>query len=152
MVVRVKANQLKRNLYRRNTTTSKNIRLLRIITGKRQQEVADHLHLSRSAYYSMETGRKPPDFEMLSVLSEYYNVNMDYLLSFDIAEQMLNMLRVDQGEINAINFIERYSALSRTGKEHVQKEIMKIRKYEKKYNKFPWDYGNLKERIDNDDY
>ena len=140
MVKRIDENQLKRALYRSNTTVCSNIRLLRIICGYTQIELADLLCLSRSAYFAIEIGKKLPDFDMLKTLSEFYDVDINYLISFDIAEQMLNMIRGDHAETKATRFMERYFTLSRKGRKQIESEIYKMKSYEDKFKKFPWKY------------
>lgn len=149
MAVRINVNQLKRELYRNNTTVSKNIRLLRLITKKTQNELADTLNLSRSAYVALEIGRKLPDLEMLITLSELYDVNIDYLISFDIADQMLSMIRADHEETEALRFLNRYFMLSRSGKDQIKAEIDKIKEHEEGFNNYPWDYGEYEDMFRN---
>lgn len=62
MTERIHEHQLKRKLYRSNTTVCNNIRLLRIICGYTQMEIASLLKLSRSAYFAIEIGKKLPGF------------------------------------------------------------------------------------------
>lgn len=56
------------------------IRQLRIIRKQNklsQQQLADVLGISRSAYCSYETGRRTPDFETLVRLGRFYNLSID---------------------------------------------------------------------------
>lgn len=140
MTERIHEHQLKRKLYRSNTTVCNNIRLLRIICGYTQMEIASLLKLSRSAYFAIEIGKKLPDFDMLNTLSEFYDVDIDYMVSFDIAGQMLNMIRVDHAETKATRFIERYFTLSHKGRCHIREEIYRMKACEDKYKRFPWKY------------
>lgn len=145
MAVRIKENQIKRELYKRNITASKNIRTLRLLCGCTQQEVANKLSIGRTAYYALETGARQPDYETLLILSEFYNVNMDYIISYDICDQMLNMFRVDTNEINAARFMIRYFSLSHKGKEEIKTAVKRMLEYEKKFNSFPWHYEGHEE-------
>ena len=140
MAVRIKENQFKRELYRRNITASRNIRTLRLLCGYTQQELADLLAICRSAYFALETGLKQPDYETLLILSEFYNVNMDYMISYDICDQMLNMFRVDSSEIDAARFISNYFSLSHKGKKEIKAAVSYMLEYEKKFCRFPWHY------------
>lgn len=45
-----------------------------------QQDVADHLKISRSTYAQYETGRREPDFNTLQTLADFFGVTTDYLL------------------------------------------------------------------------
>lgn len=53
---------------------------LRIESGLTQQEMADKLHISRSSIGMYETGEREPNFELLEVIADYFNVDMNYLL------------------------------------------------------------------------
>lgn len=149
MSTRIDVNQLKRELYRNNKTFSKNIRLLRLITRKTQNELADALQLCRSAYVALEIGKKMPDFKMLVTLSEFYDVNIDYLISFDIAEQMLSMIKADHEETEALRFLDRYFMLSRNGKDQIRTEIDLLNEREKDFNNFPWSYEEYEDMFRN---
>lgn len=147
---RVHENKLKKNLYRTNNTISKNARFLRIISGHTQQEMADLLGMCRAAYHSLESGGKQVDFKTLSILSEFYEIEMSYLVTFDICEQMMNMIKTDQEKIRATAFLERYLSLSRSSKEQVKAEIMGISEHEKLFRRFPWKYEGFEELITTD--
>lgn len=147
MVVRIKENKVKKDLYKRNTTMSKNMRTLRMLTGVNQEDIANHLSLCRTAYYAIESGVRQPDFETLRKLAEFYNVNMSYIISYDIADQMLNMFRVDMNEINAARFMAKFFSLSAKGKDEIKIAIMRMREYERKFSRFPWNYEESEERL-----
>lgn len=147
MSERIHENKLKKNLYRTNDTVSKNARFLRLISGHTQQEMADLLGMCRSAYHSIEKGGKQLDFQTLSILSEFYEIDMSYLVSIDICEQMMNMIKVDQEKIRASVFLERYLSLSRSGKEQIKSEILGIAEHEKLFKRFPWKYEGFEELI-----
>ena len=149
MVTRIVEHQLKRDLYRNNDIICKNIKFLRLVTGATQQELADYLCMTRSTYYAMERCVKIPEFELICRICEYYNVNIDYLVSYDIKAQILKILQPDTGEINAVYFLERYLCLSQTGKEQIRAEIERIKSAEKEFNNFPW-AGNLERNITDD--
>lgn len=54
---------------------------LKYLRGKRtQEEVAKAIGLSRARYSHYENNRVEPDITILSKLSDYYNVSVDYLL------------------------------------------------------------------------
>ncbi|GEN35794.1 helix-turn-helix domain-containing protein [Aneurinibacillus danicus] len=53
---------------------------LRKDSGKKQQEIADYLKISRPAYASYEVGRRKPDLIILEKLSDYFKVSVDFLL------------------------------------------------------------------------
>lgn len=149
--MRIQENHIKKELYRQNKTISKNLRFLRLLYEYNQQDLADVLHLSRSAYYSIESGTKTLDFESLSMLSDFYNIDIDYLVSFDISNQLLNLIRVDRKSINATAFLEKYFSLSRSGKEQIKSYIDTIAAHEKDFRKFPWEYEGLEDMLEREE-
>lgn len=56
---------------------------LRTMTGMTQQEVADHLQISRSTYAYYETGALMPPYTVLRKLAQEFRVNGDRLLGFE---------------------------------------------------------------------
>jgi len=44
-----------------------------------QQQIADYLGITQSAYAYYETGRSMIDIETLKKLADYYRVSLDYL-------------------------------------------------------------------------
>ena len=46
-----------------------------------QQKVAMDLCISRESLSYYENGKRSPDIDMLKVLSEYYDVSIDYLIN-----------------------------------------------------------------------
>lgn len=61
----MRPNRLKEMRYRRGCT---------------QQEIADQLSISRSAYSTYETGRHDFPLDGLILLADYYDVSLDYLI------------------------------------------------------------------------
>ena len=60
-----------------------NLKLLRKRKGVLQSEVADFLGVSRTSYTQYETGKRGLSAEMLSKLSDYYEVSIDTILGRD---------------------------------------------------------------------
>ncbi|MDE7422605.1 MAG: helix-turn-helix domain-containing protein [Lachnospiraceae bacterium] len=58
----------------------KNIRNLREDHDKKQQELADYLHIKQTTYSKYELGKINIPIEILIKLADYYNVSVDYLL------------------------------------------------------------------------
>ncbi len=56
------------------------LRALRKAAGLRQQEVAAHLHIHRTAYVKYETGRATPSLESIRLLCRLFHVSADELL------------------------------------------------------------------------
>ena len=46
-----------------------------------QQKVAFDLHISREALSYYENGKREPTLEMLVLMSKYFNVSIDYLIT-----------------------------------------------------------------------
>lgn len=45
-----------------------------------QQQLADYLHVSRSAYRNYENGERAIPIEILSELADYYNTSIEFLI------------------------------------------------------------------------
>ena len=56
------------------------LKFLRNEKGVLQKDVAEYLNISTSAYGFYEQGKRVPDTETITKLSNYYNVSIDYLL------------------------------------------------------------------------
>ena len=56
------------------------ITTLRAEKGKKRQEVADALGISRASLEYYEKGQRKPDYEVLARLANYYGVSADYLI------------------------------------------------------------------------
>lgn len=57
-----------------------NIRNLREDCDKKQQELADYLHIQQTTYSKYELGKINIPIEVFIQLADYYNVSVDYLL------------------------------------------------------------------------
>ena len=68
-----------------NETFADRLTKLRENTGKKRQEVADELKISRASLEYYEKGKRKPDIEVLVKIAEYYEVSTDYLLGLSIA-------------------------------------------------------------------
>lgn len=117
-----------------------NLRLLRYIKGVSQEKIAVELHMSRSCYNALENGAHMPDFVTLCQIAEYYDVSLDYMLTFDISKHIMSLITRDRTEIEAIVFINKYMRLSQGGKAQVRKRIKALKRMEKEFTFFPWKY------------
>lgn len=138
--MRVEANKQRKELYRAHKLVGKNIRLLRNVRGISQEKIADMLHMSRSCYSALENGSKIPDFITVYTLSKFYDVDLDYLLSFDISAHIHSLLKDRQHRIESLHFINRYLKLSYGAKMQISERIDDLLEQEKDFNNFPWDY------------
>lgn len=57
-----------------------NIRNLREDSDKKQQELADYLHIKQTTYSKYELGKINIPIEVFIQLADYYDVSVDYLL------------------------------------------------------------------------
>ncbi len=57
-----------------------NIRNLREDCDKKQQEIADYLHIKQTTYSKYELGKINIPIEIFIKLADYYHVSVDYLL------------------------------------------------------------------------
>lgn len=57
-----------------------NIRNLREDHDKKQQEIADYLHIKQTTYSKYELGKINIPIEIMIKLADYYHVSVDYLL------------------------------------------------------------------------
>lgn len=59
----------------------KGLREIRRARGYSQLKVAMDLNITREALSYYETGKRNPDLQMLLLLSEYFDVSIDYLIT-----------------------------------------------------------------------
>jgi len=147
MAVRIYENKLKKDLYKQNDTAVRNLRFLRLVNGYTQSELADKLGIARTSYHAIERTDKQLDFETLCFFADFYGIEINYLVTCDIADQIMTMIRADQERLKAAAFLERYDALSRSGKEQIRAEIMGIYEHEKQFNRFPWKYEGFEDLV-----
>ena len=76
-------------------TFAKNARFLRVVNGYTQEEISRHLHISRSSYLRLETGQVPATLDQIYVLSCFYGIELQRLVSYDIAENLLSLLNIE---------------------------------------------------------
>ena len=57
------------------------LKLIRKQKNLNQQKVAIDLNISREAISYYENGKRNPDIQTLKILSEYFNVSIDFLIN-----------------------------------------------------------------------
>jgi len=67
----------------------KTLKKLRKSHNMTQDELAEMLSLSRSAISLYETGRREPDYSILTKLADIFDVSVDYLLGREVKYSML---------------------------------------------------------------
>lgn len=55
----------------------------------RQEDLAKYLNVSRPTVAGYETGRREPDYNKLVMLSEYFHVSIDFLLTGKSPEEFM---------------------------------------------------------------
>ena len=68
-----------------------NLKNLRNHHGYTQEEIAEHLQVSRQAVAKWEKGESMPDIENCMALAKLYNVTLDNLVNFEDAGTGLNV-------------------------------------------------------------
>lgn len=66
----------------------KNLKLLRLLSGKSQQEIAEVLQTSRATYSNYERCAREPSVDNIIKLAEYFGVTTDFLLGHTVTQQM----------------------------------------------------------------
>ena len=131
-----------KNAYQVQEYISKNVRLLRLLNGMSQVEAAEAFNMSRPCYCSLEGGMKMPDFTTVCMVADYYGINLDYLISFDISEHFMSMLTSGTHESKTIQFADRYLMLSHGARQLICRRMEDMISNEEIYNHFPWDYSS----------
>jgi len=89
---------------------------LRESKGLNQQGLAIKLNMSQPSISYYETGERKPDLDTLIMISDYFNVSIDYLVGrSDIKKSRLQ----DERIASDINFYNDYLKLTPSQKEHV---------------------------------
>ena len=66
-----------------------NLKYLRKLSGKTQQEMADAMNIEKGTYASYEEGRCSPKIDGLITISDYYGTSIDVLVRKDIENNIL---------------------------------------------------------------
>lgn len=80
-------------------------RELRKLAGFTQNELANKLGVVKSTISMYETGKRQPDFEKLEEISDFFNVNMDYLLGRSNIKSVLNTAASSSNKTNEIKCV-----------------------------------------------
>ena len=82
---------------------SKNFKVLRKVHELTQEQVAEMLGVSAQAISKWECGVSYPDIEVLPIISNAFNVSIDYLLGIDIAKQEKDIAEIINKSIELCN-------------------------------------------------
>lgn len=115
-----------------NYMVHRQLKIIRKQNGLSQQQVADVLGISRSAYCGYETGRRSPDVITIIKLSEFYRLPLDkffekripaeYVYDDDYYEGQPDTRYLSQLSKEEKDLIVKYRTL---GAEH-QKEVLNL--------------------------
>ena len=90
----------------------KNLRFSRNLT---QEQLAQQLHISRSAYALYETGKRQLGYDLLCTIADFYHVNIDYLFGRTDNPEQLFYLSPEEKDL-----LKKFSKLDFRGKENIQ--------------------------------
>lgn len=106
------------------------IKELRIEKNIAQNDLAELLNTSQQSISFYETGKRDPDTKTLEVLSDYFNVSIDYLLC-------KNNIR------NPQKILDDYNSLSDDSKKQLE-EYIKLLKIKDEYTKKKAKCGDIR--------
>lgn len=89
----------------------KDLRLSRNLT---QEQLAQELHISRSAYALYETGKRQLGYDILCTIADFYQVNIDYLFGRTDNPEQLFYLSLEERDL-----LKKFSKLDFRGKENI---------------------------------
>ena len=72
---------MQKEIFMKNSAGLIGLRAIRKERKLNQLKVALDLNISREALSHYENGKRSPDIQMLRMLSEYFNVSIDYLVN-----------------------------------------------------------------------
>lgn len=99
-----------------NETFADRLTKLRENTGKKRQEVADELEISRASLEYYEKGKRKPDIEVLAKIAEYYGVSCDYLLN-GVKSENISINKITGLSDKAIENLKLYNRIKLAEKE-----------------------------------
>lgn len=102
-----------------NSTFAERLTELRENSGKKRQEVADDLEISRASLEYYEKGKRKPDTEVLLKLAEYYDVTCDYLLK-GVQTENVSINEVIGLSDKAIEHLKLYNRLKLSREERIR--------------------------------
>lgn len=80
-----------------------------------QAELAKKLGVSKSTISMYEVGKREPDFEMLKLIADLFNVDMNFLLGKERTENKINLTEQDEKDIKKILEQTRKKLISQEG-------------------------------------
>lgn len=94
------------------------LKFLRVQEGYSQSELAKKLGISKSAISMYEVGKREPDFEILEIIANFFNVDMNYLLCSK---------KKDTESLSIpTNILKYYNNLNELGKREAEKRMREL--------------------------
>jgi len=140
-------NKDRKALYLARKHIGNNIRILRLLRGYTQKTVSEDFCIASTTYGHLESGEKLPSIEMLCRIADYYNITLDYLISFDINKHIVSLIENNTEGISSADFLDKYIRLSEGGRRQVDKRILELQDVEADYVLFPWDYNKKEDNL-----
>lgn len=116
-----------------NKTFADRLTKLRENTGKKRQEVADELEISRASLEYYEKGKRKPDIEVLAKIAEYYKVSTDYLLGLSIASTtdkdvqfICDYTGLSEYAVDVLHFYSKYDLICPTINKLLESEVSSV--------------------------
>ena len=91
------------------------LKSLRLLRGKTQQDLADVLNISRSAYALYEAGRRQLGYESLLALADFYGISLDYLFGRTEVRETMNTFTSEERHL-----LKPYRSLDGRGRETIR--------------------------------
>lgn len=95
-----------------------------------QTQLADLMHISQSSISEYESGKQQPPLSMLIQLSEFFDVNIDYLLGHSDIKISMEKLRQKLSTKSGCVTIDDFIRLKEDEKEAIGNLILSFKKYE----------------------
>lgn len=102
---------------------AKRLKELRLASSASQADIARILNISRVAYSFYENGKRQPNLESLSILADYYEVSVDYLMGRTLISRPAEELTAQE-----ISLLSYFRSCDTRGKE----AILTLSNYESK--------------------
>lgn len=102
-----------------------NLRELRKAKNLTLMKIADELNLPFETYRSYEIGRRQADYDTLIILSDYFNVSIDYLLGHNLENTNESAAAPIGGDLTAeeVELLKKYRELNAPGKKLINQTL-----------------------------
>lgn len=114
---------------------SRNLKFLRRMMSKTQEEFAKLMHMSRSSYASLESGDRQITLGELYRIRQITDVEADTLIHTDLRRDVILGLKSAAGISDTEAFIDEFSKLSINGRKRIAAQIKKLRAEETELRK-----------------